>query len=94
VAIGANTCAHLSTRAEGRLGSAAVAAKLDRSRRGELQRLLGDLGTVLPRVAHGSPERPAQGWYARLADGSEIFLGDYVAVAAVAINRLLEVTHA
>jgi hypothetical protein len=71
-----------------------VAVKVDRSRRGELQCLLGDLGTILPRVAHGTPERPAQGWYALLVDGSEVFLGDYVAVAAVAISRLLEGAHA
>ena len=45
---------------------------------------------MLPRVAHGTRERPAQGWYALLVDGSEVFLGDYVAVAAVQINRLLE----
>jgi hypothetical protein len=60
----------------------------DESRRGELQRLLGDHGTVQPRQSHGTPERPAAGWYA-IIDGEAVFLGDYAALAVLAINRLL-----
>lgn len=63
-------------------------SKRDRSRRAELQRLLGERGTVLPRVAHGTPETPAQGWYAELPDGSLRFLGDYTSLAAVAIASM------
>jgi len=62
----------------------------DRSRRGELQRMLGGLGTVLPRVMHGTPARPAQGWYAQLHDGREVFLGDYSMLAGMTIARLLK----
>lgn len=50
--------------------------------------MLGERGTVLPRVEHGSTERPAQGWYAELADGRMVFLGDYSMLAAVAIANL------
>lgn len=50
--------------------------------------MLGERGTVLPRVAHGTPERPAQGWYAELVDGEIVFLGDYVTLAAVTIANL------
>jgi hypothetical protein len=63
-------------------------SKGDRTRRGELQRLLGERGTVLPRFAHGTPERPAQGWYAELADGQTVFLGDYSMLAAITITNL------
>lgn len=67
----------------------------DRSRRGELQRLLGEHGTVRPRQSHGNPERPAAGWYADLTDGSTVFLGDYGALAVHKILQLLqELTHA
>lgn len=65
----------------------------DRTRRGDLQRLLGDLGTVLPRQAHGTSARRAQGWYARLdagpRKGETVFLGDYVSVSGLTINELL-----
>ena len=61
-----------------------------RTRRAELQRLLGERGEVLPRVAHGSSEFPAQGWYARLLDGVVVFLGDFVAIAGARICRLIE----
>jgi hypothetical protein len=57
-----------------------------RSRRSELQALLGELGTVLPRQNHGTIERPAQGWYAELEDGGVIFLGDYTTIA---VSRIL-----
>jgi hypothetical protein len=60
----------------------------DRSRRGELQRLLGDLGTVLKRQSHGTPQRPAAGWYAKLSDGQIVYLGDYSALAVSAILAL------
>ncbi len=60
----------------------------DRSRRGELQRLLGEHGTVRPRQSHGCPERPAAGWYADLPDGSTVYLGDYGALAVQAIVKL------
>ncbi|HWY91078.1 MAG TPA: hypothetical protein VNY31_10440 [Solirubrobacteraceae bacterium] len=65
------------------------ASKRDRSRRGELQRLLGERGEVLPRIAHGTPNRPAQGWYARIGE-EEVFLGDYSSIAVVTIARMLE----
>ena len=60
-----------------------------RNRIGELQRLLGDAGEVLPRVAHGSPQYPAQGWYARLTDGKVHYLGDYSSLASQRIAQLL-----
>ena len=78
------------------IGFAAVhtsveAAKYDRSRQAELQRMLGDRGTVLPRQKHGTVQRPAQGWYAELgADREVVFLGDYTSLAGVAIQRILE----
>ena len=59
-----------------------------RTRQGELQRLLGDAGTVLPRQMHGTMARPAQGWYAQLNSGEEIFLGDYSSLAVAAIIRI------
>jgi hypothetical protein len=65
------------------------ASKRDRSRRGELQRLLGDHGEVLPRIAHGTPARPAQGWYAHIGNET-VFLGDYSSIAAVTIARMTE----
>jgi hypothetical protein len=52
--------------------------------------MLGELGTVLPRVMHGSPGRPAQGWYAQLQDGREVFLGDYSMLAGLNIAKLLK----
>jgi hypothetical protein len=60
----------------------------DRSRRGELQKLLGDRGTVLDRQGHGTPQRPAQGWYAQLTGGEIVFLGDYSLLAANRIQTL------
>lgn len=55
--------------------------------------MLGQYGTVLPRVQHGSPARPAQGWYARMDDGpragEEVFLGDYSMIAGMTIAKLL-----
>lgn len=67
-------------------------AKLDRSRRGELQRLLGDAGEVLPRMPRGTFTMPAQGWYARMADGELRFLGDHSPIAAHVIRRLADPT--
>lgn len=61
----------------------------DRSKRAELQRLLGEIGTVLPRVERGSIEKPAQGWYARV-EGKLVFLGDHTALAAAGIQKLVE----
>jgi hypothetical protein len=49
--------------------------------------MLGDLGTVLPRVEHGTSQRPAQGWYAQLNGDGEVFLGDYSGLAAVRIEQ-------
>jgi hypothetical protein len=63
--------------------------KRDRSRRYELQRLLGDLGEILPRVECATPARPAKGWYARLSDGKIRFLGDNTRIAALAIAKLI-----
>jgi hypothetical protein len=65
-------------------------AKRDRSRRHELQRMLGELGTILPRLDHGTVSRPAQGWYAQLAGGEEVFLGDYAGLAVLTIEELKE----
>lgn len=66
--------------------------KRDRSRRAELQRMLGTLGTVLPRQAHGTVQRPAQGWYAQLDNGKLVFLGDYSMLAALRIRKLVDGT--
>lgn len=61
----------------------------DRSRRGELNRLLGALGDVLPRQETGTFERPAAGWYAVMAgDGRLEFLGHSELIAAVKIREL------
>ena len=65
------------------------ASKRDRSRRAELQRLLGDRGVVLPRVAHGTIATPAQGWYARMNDGELRFFGDHASLAAVKISVMI-----
>lgn len=65
------------------------AKRPSRSRQGELQRMLGEAGTVLPRQEHGTMERRAQGWYAELVDGSVVFLGDYTTLAAVRIRQLV-----
>lgn len=56
--------------------------------------MLGDLGTVRDRQSHGTPERPAAGWYADLADGTEVYLGDYAMLAAAAITKLKSAAHA
>jgi hypothetical protein len=58
------------------------------TRRGELQQALGDLGFVPPRQDHGTPSRRAQGWYAELHDGRDVFLGDYTAIALQTITEL------
>lgn len=65
-------------------------AKGDRSRRAELQRLLGDNGEILPWRARGTPTLRAAGWYARMADGKLRFLGDHTPVAMEAIRRLAD----
>ena len=58
------------------------------TRRGELQQALGDLGFVAARQDHGTPGRRAQGWYAELHDGRDVFLGDYTALALLTIAEL------
>ncbi len=67
-----------------------------RSKQAQLQRMLGELGTVLPRVMHGTPRCPAQGWYARLPDGRNVFLGDHAVLAGMNIAKMLnsEEAHA
>jgi hypothetical protein len=50
--------------------------------------MLGDLGAVLPRLSHATFAKPAQGWYADLADGGCVFLGDHVPLAAIGIREL------
>ncbi len=78
------------------LQSAAVSEKgkrPSRSRRIELQRALGDLGTIPPRQEHGTPLRRAQGWYAELHDGRTVFLGDYAGLALAEISKLVEAHH-
>jgi hypothetical protein len=67
-----------------------ASATYNRSRRAQLQRLMGDMGVVLEHQAHGTIERPAQGWYAQLADGKLVFLGDYAMLAAMKIRKLHE----
>jgi hypothetical protein len=69
---------------------AAATIKRNRSRQAELQRMLGELGIVLPRQAHGTIERRAQGWYAELTDGRTVFLGDYSMLAGMEIRKLHE----
>jgi hypothetical protein len=60
-----------------------------RTSRERLQRELGDdQGYVLPRQPHGTLERPAQGWYAKLTSGEVTFLGDYELLALYAIQKL------
>lgn len=68
-------------------------SKRDRTRKGELQRLLGEHGTVLSRVEKGTIDRPAQGWYAQLRDDTEIFLGDTTMLAALKIRELVPDTR-
>jgi hypothetical protein len=58
------------------------------TRRGELQAALGDLGTVTPRQDHGTLTRRAQGWYAELHDGRDVFLGDFTMIALQSIREL------
>jgi hypothetical protein len=63
-----------------------------RTRRAELQLLLeakGIEGYVLPRQEHGTIERPAQGWYVKLADDRVEFLGDYMMLAAARMDLFL-----
>jgi hypothetical protein len=60
----------------------------DRSRRAELQRLIGDAGVILERQKRGTPERPAAGWYARLGTGELVFLGDHTLLAVRTIDSL------
>lgn len=60
----------------------------ERSKRGELQNLLGELGKVLPRQMQGTLERRAQGWYAELADEKVVFLGDTAWIAAAYIRQI------
>lgn len=60
----------------------------DRSLRGQLQRSLGELGTVLPHQKGATRDRTARGWYAELAGGELRFLGDHSGVAELAIERL------
>lgn len=59
------------------------------SRTAQLQRMLGDLGEVLPRFARGTPDHPAAGWYARMTDGKLLYLGDHTGVAFATIANLL-----
>jgi hypothetical protein len=61
-----------------------------KSRRIELQRALGDLGTIPPRQEHGTQQRRAQGWYAELYDGRTVFLGDYAGLALATISKLID----
>ena len=60
--------------------------------------MLGDLGTVLPRVHHGNHAHPAQGWYAQMEKGpqagQEVFLGDYSMLAGRRIIQLREALDA
>lgn len=58
------------------------------SHRMQLQRALGDLGEVLPRVPRGGGVHPAAGWYADIG-GELIFLGDHTGVAFVAVHELV-----
>lgn len=61
----------------------------DRSKRGQLQILLGERGTVLPHQKGGTLDRPARGWYAELIDGGAVvFLGDDTLIAAITIGQL------
>jgi hypothetical protein len=46
-------------------------------------------GYVLPRQEHGTLERPAQGWYVKLADERVEFLGDYMMLAAARMDACL-----
>jgi hypothetical protein len=50
--------------------------------------MLGELGTVLERHMTGTAQHPAQGWYAQLVTGEEVFLGDKVTIAAIRIQQL------
>jgi hypothetical protein len=60
-----------------------------RSSKAELQRLLGDQGTILPRQMAGTIDQPAAGWYAVMASDGEVrYLGDRRDLAVLAIDRL------
>jgi hypothetical protein len=57
--------------------------------------MLGDeQGYVLPRQSHGTIERPAQGWYAKLTSGDVVFLGDYELIAMYQIRELAAAAEA
>ena len=60
-----------------------------RSRRRELQAALGELGVVCEYSWHGSPDRPARGWYAELVGGELVFLGDHTPLAFMRIGELV-----
>jgi hypothetical protein len=62
----------------------------DRTRRSELQRMLGEHGTVLPYQSRGTAERPAKGWHVELAETHEtIFVGDHMVLAVQQIALLV-----
>jgi hypothetical protein len=60
------------------------------SRQAQLQRELGELGEVLPRMPRGEGIYRAAGWYAKLTDGKIFFLGDNSIVALQTIAKLHE----
>lgn len=67
----------------------------EQSKRAQLQRTLGDTGTVLPFVHRGDLERPYTGWWAKLADdGTEVHLGAHLVLAAARCVELARKTEA
>lgn len=68
-----------------------LVAVRERTLRVDLQEMLGDAGEVLPWVPQSSPAQIGRGWYARLVDGREVYLGDRAVIAAVTITRLVNV---
>lgn len=60
------------------------------NRQALLQRELGELGTVLQRRPRGEGAYRAAGWYAKLAEGKLVYLGDNTTVAIVTIAKLRE----
>lgn len=59
------------------------------SRRAQLQRQLGEIGTVLERVPRAGGRYRWQGWYAEIG-GELVYLGDHFPGACAMIDRMLE----
>lgn len=62
----------------------------DRTRRAQLQAILGDRGDVLAYVPHADPRHPAPGWYLQLAESfGETMVGTAWILDAASNGRLV-----